>query len=76
LRRRKRIQAALPGERLLKDFIRQQNSSLQYSYKEELLTTDYLPKKEQVRILITSGVSCPDALVKGVIKKLVAFYLS
>jgi 4-hydroxy-3-methylbut-2-enyl diphosphate reductase len=42
--------------------------------KKELKTTDYLPKKEQVRILITSGASCPDALVEGVIKKLVAFY--
>jgi 4-hydroxy-3-methylbut-2-enyl diphosphate reductase len=42
--------------------------------KEELLTTGYLPKKEPVKILITSGASCPDALVEGVINKLVSFY--
>jgi len=42
--------------------------------KEEILTADFLPAKEPVRILITSGASCPDALVEGVISKLVEFY--
>lgn len=42
--------------------------------KEELLTMDFLPAKETVRILLTSGASCPDALVEGVINKLVSFY--
>lgn len=42
--------------------------------KEEILTTDYLPKKEPVSILITSGASCPDALVEGVINKLTGFF--
>ncbi len=42
--------------------------------KEELLTTDYLPKKETVRILITSGASCPDAIVEAVISKLADIY--
>lgn len=42
--------------------------------KEELLTADFLPAKEPVRILLTSGASCPDALVEGVINKLVSFY--
>jgi 4-hydroxy-3-methylbut-2-enyl diphosphate reductase len=42
--------------------------------KEELLTNNYLPQKNPVKILITSGASCPDALVEGVIKKLVSFY--
>lgn len=41
---------------------------------EELLTTGFLPKKEPVRILLTSGASCPDALVEGVIKKIAGFY--
>jgi 4-hydroxy-3-methylbut-2-en-1-yl diphosphate reductase len=40
----------------------------------ELITEDYLPTKEPVKILITSGASCPDALVEGVIKKLAGFY--
>ena len=42
--------------------------------KEEVLTANYLPAKESVKILITSGASCPDALVEGVINKLVSFY--
>ncbi len=42
--------------------------------KEEVLVTDYLPNREPVRILITSGASCPDALVEGVIKKLAGYF--
>ena len=42
--------------------------------KEELLTANYLPAKEFAKILITSGASCPDALVEGVINKLVSYY--
>lgn len=42
--------------------------------KTELITENYLPEKETVSILITSGASCPDALVEGVIKKLAGFY--
>lgn len=42
--------------------------------KEEVLTTDYLPPKQPVKILITSGASCPDALVEGVIRKIVNYY--
>jgi len=49
---------------------------LHYNFhkKEELLTSNYLPEKESVNILVTSGASCPDALVEGVIKKLLSFY--
>lgn len=42
--------------------------------KEEILTADFLPANETVKILITSGASCPDALVEGVINKLAGFY--
>jgi 4-hydroxy-3-methylbut-2-enyl diphosphate reductase len=42
--------------------------------KQEILTTDYLPLKEPVKILITSGASCPDAIVEGVIKKITGYY--
>jgi 4-hydroxy-3-methylbut-2-enyl diphosphate reductase len=41
--------------------------------KEEKITSDYLPAKQPVKILITSGASCPDAIVEDVIKKLVSF---
>jgi 4-hydroxy-3-methylbut-2-en-1-yl diphosphate reductase len=33
-----------------------------------------LPLKTPVRILITSGASCPDAVVEKVIEKLASFY--
>lgn len=42
--------------------------------KEEIVTENYLPKKEKVKILITSGASCPDALVEEVINKLVSYF--
>ena len=42
--------------------------------KEEFITTDYLPDKQPVKILITSGASCPDAVVEDVIRKLAGFY--
>ena len=49
---------------------------LHYNFhtKQELLTTEYLPGKKPVKILITSGASCPDALVEGVINKLALFF--
>jgi len=39
--------------------------------KEVKITYDFLPDKEPVKILITSGASCPDAMVEAVINKLV-----
>lgn len=42
--------------------------------QHELVTEHYLPAKEPVTVLITSGASCPDALVEGVIKKLTGFF--
>ena len=42
--------------------------------KTELVTENFLPAKQLVNILITSGASCPDSLVEGLIKKLAGFY--
>ncbi|MEO6550199.1 MAG: 4-hydroxy-3-methylbut-2-enyl diphosphate reductase [Ferruginibacter sp.] len=42
--------------------------------KISAITNDFLPQKHPVKILLTSGASCPDALVEGVIAKLVSFY--
>ncbi len=42
--------------------------------KQELLSNDWLPSQQPLRILMTSGASCPDALVEGVIKKLCSFF--
>ena len=40
-----------------------------YKTKSEEITSYFLPNKQPVRILLTSGASCPDALVEGVIRK-------
>ena len=49
---------------------------LHYNFhtKEEILTRGYLPGKETAKILITSGASCPDALVESVINKLISYF--
>ncbi|MEO5682516.1 MAG: 4-hydroxy-3-methylbut-2-enyl diphosphate reductase [Chitinophagaceae bacterium] len=49
---------------------------LHYNFhtKQELLSAGYLPAKKPVDILITSGASCPDAVVEAIIRKLAAFY--
>ncbi len=70
-------------ERLPTYFIQQEDKIisrteiLHYNFhtKQEILTTNFLPEKEPVSILISSGASCPDAIVEAVISKLVSFYL-
>lgn len=49
---------------------------LHYNFhtKQELLTINYLPVQTPAKILITSGASCPDAVVEAVIRKLISFY--
>ncbi|RXK85798.1 4-hydroxy-3-methylbut-2-enyl diphosphate reductase [Filimonas effusa] len=42
--------------------------------KETTLVKQFLPQSTPVRILITSGASCPDAVVEQVINKLVNFF--
>lgn len=39
--------------------------------KKEVITQNFLPAGEPVKILLTSGASCPDAVVEAVINKLV-----
>ena len=41
---------------------------------EEYMKEDYLPKNRPARILITSGASCPDAIVESTIEKLSSFF--
>jgi 4-hydroxy-3-methylbut-2-enyl diphosphate reductase len=42
--------------------------------KEEYITHNFLQANTPVKILITSGASCPDALVEEVIQKLAGFF--
>ncbi|GAA0555092.1 4-hydroxy-3-methylbut-2-enyl diphosphate reductase [Chitinophaga japonensis] len=45
-----------------------------FHHKQELHSHHFLPDQAPVTILLTSGASCPDALVEGVIRKLAGFY--
>lgn len=42
--------------------------------KEEKRTAGWLPRTEPLRILVTSGASCPDAIVETVIRKVLSFF--
>jgi 4-hydroxy-3-methylbut-2-enyl diphosphate reductase len=45
-----------------------------YSGKKMLKTESFLPKKDVVDIVVTSGASCPDAVVEKVIERVLSFY--
>ena len=49
---------------------------LHYNFhtKQEILTSGFLTDRQPVAILLTSGASCPDAVVEAVIRKLASFY--
>ena len=49
-------------------------SHFDYSKHKTLLTDNFLPQKNPVRIVLTSGASCPDALVDEVLQKILTFY--
>jgi 4-hydroxy-3-methylbut-2-enyl diphosphate reductase len=52
------------------------NDILHYNFhtKQEILSTNWLPVKDKIDILLTSGASCPDAIVEAIIRKLVGLY--
>lgn len=45
-----------------------------YHGKKMLKTESFLPEKEVVDIVLTSGASCPDAVVEKVIERILSFY--
>ena len=42
--------------------------------KESEIVEGFLPTKTPIRILMTSGASCPDSVVESVIQKILHFY--
>jgi 4-hydroxy-3-methylbut-2-enyl diphosphate reductase len=42
--------------------------------REETIINHWLPDKRPVRILVTSGASCPDSMVEGVLRKIHGFF--
>lgn len=52
------------------------NQILHCNWRTKVLSeiSNYLPNGNPVKILVTSGASCPDAIVEQVIRKLAAFY--
>ncbi len=44
-----------------------------YSNQKMLTTSNWFPKKDKVRLILTSGASCPDAAVDLVLDKLLSF---
>ncbi|MFN9710752.1 MAG: 4-hydroxy-3-methylbut-2-enyl diphosphate reductase [Bacteroidota bacterium] len=58
------------------DKIQDVKSILHYDYhqKQEVKKDDFLPLSSPVKILITSGASCPDSLVEAVIQKIALLY--
>lgn len=45
-----------------------------YPRKQKIVTHQYLPDKNPVRIVLTSGASCPDTLVDRVMLRLASFF--
>ena len=45
-----------------------------YGTKEMLQTHNFLPEKDKLKIILTSGASCPDAIVDKVLQKLLSYF--
>lgn len=45
-----------------------------YEAQERILTENYLPNKEKLTIVLTSGASCPDSQVEKVIDRILSFF--
>ena len=45
-----------------------------YPHQKRIETKNFIPKKDKVNIILTSGASCPDAVVERVLNKLLSFF--
>ncbi|AQG82062.1 4-hydroxy-3-methylbut-2-enyl diphosphate reductase [Spirosoma montaniterrae] len=42
--------------------------------KQEIVTENYIPETRPISVLLTCGASCPDAVVEGILLRLVGFF--
>ncbi len=42
--------------------------------RKEEITENFIPEREQVTIMLTCGASCPDAIIEGVLTRLLSFF--
>jgi 4-hydroxy-3-methylbut-2-en-1-yl diphosphate reductase len=42
--------------------------------KQEIESTNFIPEKEKVTIILTCGASCPDSIVEGILQRLLSFF--
>jgi 4-hydroxy-3-methylbut-2-enyl diphosphate reductase len=42
--------------------------------KQEIVSENYLPESSPVRIMLTCGASCPDAVVEAILLRILSFY--
>ncbi len=45
-----------------------------YADKKKIITNNFLPGKEKLKIILTSGASCPDSVVESVMRRIASFY--
>jgi len=45
-----------------------------YPHQQKLTSFNFIPKKDKVKIILTSGASCPDAVVERVLRKLAGYF--
>lgn len=51
-----------------------QISHFNINLKKELVTDNYLPDRNPLKIILTSGASCPDAVVDKVLQKILSYF--
>jgi 4-hydroxy-3-methylbut-2-enyl diphosphate reductase len=55
---------------------RDQIQHFNYESKQKVVTQNFLPEKEKVKVILTSGASCPDTLVDRVLLKMLGYFNS
>jgi 4-hydroxy-3-methylbut-2-en-1-yl diphosphate reductase len=45
-----------------------------YPRQKKLNTPHFIPQKDKVKIILTSGASCPDAVIERVLRKLLSYF--